>query len=547
MFLDTALLRESVISHAKELNYIPRSRSSASINGVLTVGVPSTQSMPASVTVPKGYQIKTVVDNKVLRFVTDQSHIIKKNSNNQYISNTITFYEGILVSEVFEVKTQQNGDGSYVPYVYPLSSENIDTSSIEVYVQESKTDATKTSFKFADSLFGVNKLSNVFFIEGYGSNKYQLVFGNDVIGKALKNGNMVFVTYRDTLGLDGNDAYKFTTGGPIENYPNVYVNVIDAPSRGGAERETLENIKYIAPRYFQTQERAVVETDFETLVKTKFPNIQAVTAYGGEFAEPKQYGKAIISVKPFGVNGVITNRQKEQMIEHLKLKSITTEPVIKDPEFFYADIKSEVQYDEALTIFSENNIKQQITNALLDLNLTWFNDFGKDLRYSKVCSIIDNVLDTGAIISNDTQISMIYRWAPVFNEYTSVNYSYDNELSNEGTRYLLPSGHEAIIESSPFIYTKNNTDYTAIIRDNGLGVLNVYTVSSTGDHIIVEPNIGVVDYATGKMDFKLAVKSYVNYISIYAKTENKDFIIQKSKFIILDSNDFNITVTRARY
>lgn len=547
MFLDTALLRESVVSHSKELNYVPRSRSSARVSGIITVGVPIGPTMPATVTIPKGYQIRSVVDSRVLRFVTDQAHIIKRNSNNQYISGTITFYEGILVSEVFEAKTQQNSDGTYNPYIYPLTSENIDTSSIEVYVQESKTDATKTSFKYADSLFGINRLSNVFFIEGYGSNKYQLVFGNDVIGKALKNGNMVFVTYRDTVGLDGNDAYKFTTGGPIEIYPSVYVTIADAPSRGGAERESLENIKYIAPRHFQTQERAVVETDFETLVKTKFPNIQAVTAYGGEFAEPKQYGKAIISVKPFGINGVITNRQKEQIIEHLKLKSITTEPVVKDPEFFYADIKSTVQYDEALTIFSENNIKQQIITALLDLNLTWFNDFGKDLRYSRICSVIDDVLDTGAIVSNDTIIRMIYRWTPVLNAYTSVNYSYDNELSNEGTRYLLPSGHEAIIESTEFIYTKNNIDYTAHIRDDGLGVLNVYTISPSGDYLVLESNIGTVNYTTGKIDFKLAVKSYVNYISIYARTENKDFIIQKSKFIILDGNDFDITVTRARY
>jgi hypothetical protein len=548
MFLDTALIRESVVSHAKELNYVPRSKSSARISGTITV-VPTGTPPPATVTVPKGYQIKTTMDSKVYRFITDQSYVIKRSSTGTYVSEEITFYEGILVSEVFEVKTEKNTDGTYNPYIYTLSSENIDTSSIEVYIQESKVDSTKTAFTKVESLFALNGQSNVFFVEGYSANKFQIVFGNDVIGKALKYGNIVVVTYRDTVGVDANGASLFATGGPIEAYPTVYFSPSSAPTRGGADRESVENIKYIAPRHFQVQERAVVETDFETLVKTKFPNIQAVTAYGGEFAEPyKQYGKAIVSVKPFGINGVITNRQKEQIIEHLKLKSITTEPVIKDPEFFYCDIASEVQYDAALTILSENSIKQTIIDALLDLNLGWFNDFGKDLRFSRICSVIDNAIENNAIVSNDTTIKMVKRWSPILNATETLEFSFDNALHSEGIRYLAPAGHENIIESSEFIYTRNNIDFTAFLKDNGLGVMGVYSKTTAGDYLTLNDNVGSVDYNTGDIRVVMAVKSYNGgYISIYAKTESKDFIVQKSKFIILDSQDFNINVVRARY
>lgn len=546
MFLDTALIRESVVSHAKELNYVPRSKSSARISGTITV-VPT--GTPATVTVPKGYQIKTTMDSKVYRFITDQSYVIKRSSTGIYVSEEITFYEGILVSEIFEVKTEKNANDTYNPYIYTLSSENIDISSVEVVVQKSNADSTKTIFKLVDSLFGLNGQSNVFFVEGYSANKYQIVFGNNVIGKALEYGNIVIVTYRDTVGVEANGASLFATGGPIEAYPTVYFSPSSAPTRGGADRESLENIKYIAPRHFQVQERAVVETDFETLVKTKFTNIQAVTAYGGEFAEPyKQYGKAIVSVKPFGINGVITNTQKEQIIEHLKLKSITTEPVIVDPEFFYCDITSEVQYDATLTILSENTIERIIIEKLFDLNLGWFNDFGKDLRFSKICTVIDDAIDNNAIVSNDTTIKMVKRWSPISNATETLEFSFDNALHSEGIRYLTPAGHENIIESSEFIYTLNNVDYTAFLKDNGLGVIGVYIKTTAGDYLTLNDNVGSVDYSTGKIRVVMAVKSYNSgYISVYARTESKDFIVQKSKFIILDSYDFHINVVRARY
>jgi hypothetical protein len=170
-------------------------------------------------------------------------------------------------------------------------------------------------------------------------------------------------------------------------------------------------------------------------------------------------------------NNYIYHQTEYQIIEHLKLKSITTEPVIVDPDFFYCKIDSTIQYDDSLTTESENSIVAKVTQNLLDLNLNWFNDFGKDLRYSKICSIIDETLENNAIVSNDTEIKMIYRWSPPVNYLTDLIISFDNALYYDGVRYLTPAGHENIIESSEFIYTLNDVDYTAFLRDNGLGTI----------------------------------------------------------------------------
>ncbi len=536
MFLDTAQIKESVVSHAKELNYVPRSRISSRLIADVTI---TPNDNPSTITIPKYYPIRTTKDGITYNFITDAPVVIKNEGGN-FIANNVTFYEGELVTEIFTANVVTNNDGTFNSYSYPLSSENIDTNSIEVVVENSSTDNTLTTFSKAENFFGVTSTSNKFFVEGYAGNRYKIVFGNGVIGKSLKNGNRVTVRYRDTVGSAANKAYNFSYTSDIEGYSGISLSVLTS-SYGGADRESISDIKYSAPRHFQTQERAVTIADYKTLTLNKFPQLQAVTAYGGEDASPKQYGKVIIAVKPYGSIGVITDSLKNQIVEFLKLKSLTTEPIITDPEYFYVEINSDVYYDPKLTTESANDLKSQIVTNLVALNNTLFNDFGKDVLYSRIVRAIDNTTENDIITSNDTSLRMIYRWTPTLNANSTVMFSYDNVLANEGTRYLYPEGHEKVFQSSSFVYTSNGVDYVSFISDDGLGNIRIYTIDD-GTEIVLKNNIGTVDYDTGDITFTTAVKSYTSRINLYAKLENKNIDIRKNKFLILDSSDLNINM-----
>lgn len=534
MFLDTAKIRDSIVSHAKELNYVPRSRISSRVTVDVTI---TPNDAPSAITIPKNYAIRTTIDSVTYNFVTD-APIVIKNSSGVYTANSVTFYEGEVVNEVFTANVTLNSDGTYNSYGYILSSENIDVNSIEVSVQNSVSDTTTTVFTKADNFFGITSESNKFFIEGYKANQYRIVFGNNIIGKALKNGNVVTVSYRDTVGSVANKATSFTKTSSIDGYASISLNVSGA-SYGGAERESNEDIVYAAPRHFQTQERAVTASDFKTLLLNKFPQIQAVSAYGGEEATPKQYGRVVICVKPYGNVGIVTDSLKNQIIQYLKLKSLTTEPVMVDAEYFYLEITSKVYYDLLLASVAANELKTDVITNILTLNDSMLNDFGKNVLYSKIVKTIDNTTTNGAITSNDTSLRMVYRWTPTVNQTATTTVSFDNELSNEGARYAYPEGHEKIITSSVFTYTYDGVDYACYLSDDGLGSLKIYTVND-GTEIVLNSNVGTVDYTTGELSFTTQVKGYIGRINIYARLEAKNITVRKNKFLIIDSSDINI-------
>jgi hypothetical protein len=535
-FLDTAQLRESIVSHAKELNYTPRSRTSAKITGYLTV---SPTNNPDIITVPKFYPIRATLGGSVYDFVTDRSYVIK-NQGGSYVSPIITFHEGQIATEVFTVSNQKVTNDTYGSYIYRLSSGNIDIESIDIIVQESATDTTETRFTRADNLFGITKDSNVFFVEGYGVNRYQVVFGNDVIGNSLKNGNIVTINYRDTVGEDGNGLTTFTKATSIQDYTNIQVSVVDQLSYGGGERESVNDIKYNAPRYFQTQERAVTTQDYETIVKRNFPNVQAVIAYGGELASPKQYGKVLVAVKPYGTYASISNQDKINIVNQLKLKNITTEPLVVNPEYFNLYINSTVQYNSSLTTSTANDISVKVLANIVAMNNSTFTDFGVDLRYSKLLKLIDDSDD--GIVSNNTEIRIVKRITPTVNVSLNTQIEFNNPLSTETILYEHPIGHDPIITTSAFTYTKNDIQYNAYITDNGLGILYLYTITADGTRLKLENNIGTVDYNTGSVEFTTTFTGYPGYISIYAKTARKDIVVSRNAFLIVDSNDVSVNV-----
>lgn len=531
MFLDTAQLRESAVSHAKELNYIPRSRTSA--KAVVNVTITPTDT-PNYIVIPKFQKFTTTVDNTTLTFSTAAETLVYP-VGSVYTAANLEIYEGSIVTEFFTVSNTSQ---------FVLQSENIDTTSLEVTVITSNTDSTNSIWTKAETLFGLTDTSNVYFVQGYSSNQYELVFGDGVLGRALTNGNLVKVIYRDTLGDLGNGAYAFAKSNNIQGYSSITISSV-AAAVDGSERESISSIKFNAPRFFTTQERAVTALDYANLTKARFPQLQAVNAYGGEELDPPQYGRVAISVKPFGTTGLISNSLKNQIVNYLTEKNLTTEPIIVDPEYFYVDVECKVRYNPSVTTNSPAQVKSLAENAIINYGTNNLTDFGSDLRFSKLIADIDD--SEQSIISNETTLTLVKRWSPTAGSNSSVSFSFDNPLYYEAVLYSLPQGHEQSLTSSSFTYTATDgTEYTSFFGDDGLGTINIYTNQSTSNgvqRVIVGGTVGTVDYVTGEVEITANVTEYTgSYISIYGIPKNQDLFATKNKFLLIESSDLLVSV-----
>jgi len=535
MFMDTAQLKESVVSHAKELNYLPRSRTSS--EAFVNITVDTGLDTPDNVVIPKNYRLATSVDNESYTFLVGEDTILISN-NGIYASANTPVYEGILVTEYFNTVDSNSK--------YILRSGNVDTRSIDVYVATSNTSSTFYPYTYAESLYGLTSTSNAFFITGYGKDQYEVKFGNGSSGRALANGSFVKVQYRDTKGDAGNGAYKFSKTSSIAGYSGVSISTV-ATAANGSERETVDEIKFNAPRFFNTQERAVTKEDYITLVKAKFPEFQAVTAYGGEEMDPPRYGKVAIAVKPYGSIALIADSLKKDIVDYLTLKNLTTEPIVVDPDFFYASVNSSVKYNTKVTELSSGQLKAAVQQAILNFANTNVTNFGSDLSYSKLVSAID--ASDVSILGNDTEVMITRRWVPPVQQSNTISFSFNNALYHENSLYSLPQGHELVIKSSVFNYVSSgNNTYNAYVGDDGLGNLKIYydkTDSTTGivNRITLEENAGSVNYYTGSTLVTANVYSYTgNHINITAKLSAKDVAISKNTFLLFSSDDINITM-----
>lgn len=529
MFLDTAQLRESVVSHAKELNYLPRSATSARAFVDITISPSGT---PSTITIPKYYKFTTAVDGAALNFSTDSNHVITP-VNGVYTAANVAIYEGQIVTEYFNTSDTPR---------YIMQSENVDTNSIEVTIV---TPTNGNSIWTRETnLYGVGSTSNVYFIQGYSTNQYELVFGDGITGRNLDAGNVVKVIYRDTIGIKGNGAYIFSKSAPIEGYSSISA-VTQGVASEGSDRESIDSIKFNAPKFFTTQERGVTAQDFVNLTKQKFPQIQSVNAFGGEELVPPRYGKVVISVKPYGIAGTISNAVKSEIISYLTLKSLTTEPIILDPDYNYIKVDSDVFYDSVNSVNSVNQVKANIVSSILSYATTNLTEFGSDLRFSKLSKVIDSADDS--IVSHNTKIKMIKRWSPKVQITNSITFSFANELEHETILYALPNGHNLVFTSSTFGYLHSDGNiFTAFIGDDGLGTVKVYTnllVNGVLTRTALAENIGTVNYYTGEVTITTIIDSYIGtYISLYATTLNTDIITSTNKFLLIDNKDISINM-----
>lgn len=532
--IDSAQLREVIVSHAKSLNYTPRSRVSSRAR--VRVQVFPTGN-PISVTIPKHYIFKTTdAASNTLRFMTDQPITITRDGNDNYISKDITVFEGYIVNESFLVTSadisQQEG---YVTYnrKFVLQSENVDISSIEVYVQDNES-SQGVQYKRATSLLGVDDSSEIFFVRGHGSNHYEIEFGDGHLGKMLQPNNIIHIVYRDTIGELGNGLFTFTKTAAIDGYPLIEVQTLSRAS-GGAERESDDSIRYNAVRHYQAQDRAVIESDYEILIKTNFPEIQEVNVYGGE--RIYQYGKVFVVLKPYNLEGIVDDATKTRIVNFLKTKNLVPEPVIEDPEYFYLGVQANVYYDPNLTRDETPQIISDITEKLVRLNDTILSDFSVTVYESDINETLKK--SHPSVVGTSSSINIIRRWFPQRGLRSSINIDIDNPIKLSGNENVPYS-----VTTNSFQVILNDVIETVIVRDDSRGNLFLHRVDDEGNLNRIIPSVGTVNYKTGEIKISLDVYDYNNSIDFTCIMENDDITVDLNKYLILDQSYVNISLKR---
>jgi hypothetical protein len=539
MFLDSAQKLDSVVSHAKELNYLPQSARSSTAGVSFTV---ATDGLTPPLVIPKGALFTGVNTNGQFTFTTNEQSSHFSVSNTYAIAN-LQIYEGNYITDTFVVdytkETQQ----------FILTNPNIDIGSLTITVTES---SVNTNMSYASTLFGLDSRSDVYFLQAAQNGQYELVFGDNLFGRYPDNLSLITANYRVSSGnvADGVTAFTMTQGlSQFNGGASAIVSGITTltSSSGGAPQETIESIRFSAPRYFATQERAVASDDYSALILDNFGGvIRDVNSFGGQLLPEKKYGRTVCVLQP--QSGTIAPDFVKSQIENFLLDYIglPTRLIIQDPEYFYCGVTSTVQYDQTATSFLNSDIQGLVLAAIRAYSTSTIERFNGDLRFSKFVAAIDNA-DT-SIVSNETSLKLIKRITPFPGYATSYNIDFNNpcNIETEHVGTLVDSSFEKppVITSSGFTYIDdNNVEWPdSYIRDDSLGVLCVYTLINN-EFTVLDRSVGTIDYATGAMVFDgIRTASYGNYISLYLDPAEPDLIVNLSNILIIDANDVAITV-----
>lgn len=517
MFLDSALLRNSVVSHAKHLNYVPTSMigSRAEVNIVVEDTTPT--SGYSTITLPAYSQFESEqIDGTNYTFVNLEAYSASKNVT----SNTYTF-SNVWITQGENISYNVGVDVTNTRRRFLIPEANIDTSTLLVTVQNSDTDSTKSTYLLADDVTTLDSNSKVYFLEESDANRYTLYFGDGYIGKNLDDGNIVQLRYLSTSGDVSNKANSFTLTTSILNFSNVVVNSISAAA-GGAQRDTIDRIKFLAPKFYTAQNRAVTKDDYGTLLLKDYPNIETISVWGGEENDPVVYGKIFISMKPKS-GYVITNIEKDRIISELVTNRnvLTVTPEIVDPEYLYLKFDVSVNYDSTLTNTDEAGLIQIIKNTISNYNATELEQFNSTFRTSKLQNLID--ISDNSFLGSDLITVAQKRFEPTLNE--SKNYTIDFNIPlNRGIfknkLYSYPSfqildnqgvSRDALIEETPLSYT--GIDSIEVLN-SGSGYTDSPTVTITGDGtgataraVVVNGKIVSIEVVNTGSDYTAAIVS----------------------------------------
>ena len=527
-FLDSALLRSSVVSHAKTLGYTPRSARAP----VAYVNVTLNNNTLVTATLEKGSVFTTSVDEVDYTFVTNSDYTISR-LNGLLTFTNVPLYEGTLITTKYTV------DKSNVDQRFILASDRADTTTLNVSVQNSSSDTTTTVYNLAEDISTVTGDQASYFLQETEDGKFQVYFGDGVVGQELSDGNIVILEYVVTNKTAANSASVFSPPGDINSVANITVSTV-AAATGGAEPEILESIRYNAPLDFSSQGRAVTVEDYKLLIPRVYPGAQSVQVWGGEDNDPPKYGEVFASIKTPSTSN-LTESQKNTIITSLDKYNIASVRVtILNPEVTYLDVFCSFKYNSNKTTKTKNDLETIVRNTITNYSDVDLERFDGVFRYSKLSRLIDNS-DT-SILSNVMRVKMKKKFTPIINQSTQ---QYIIKFSN--ALYHPHEGHNAmfggITQSTGFVIASNSN--TVYIDDDGNGNLRLYYLVSGTQRTYIDNAAGTINYATGELVLSaLNIESVSNSdgtIEIVLIPNSYDVAPVRNQLIEIDTNTLNIT------
>lgn len=533
-FLDSATLRDNVVSLAKQLGYTPRSTTASSAAVTCNLSVVGT-TIPETVYFKRGNAFITSVEDTLYQYVILDDVQGNVAFDGSVIFSDLKIYEGSYVTNRYPVT---NAD----QFTVLLTNPNIDTSTIRVNVYESNTSTAFDRYVLSDNILNVSPQSKTFFVNEVEDENYRLYFGDGIFGRKLESGQVVEVSYIVTNGPAVNGAFSFTFNGIITDGNNsdqkINVNSVTTLTRsfGGTEIESIDSIKINAPAMYGAQNRAVTASDYEAIIRKIYPATADVISFGGEEAEPPEYGKVKICIKPknYSFLSSYTKRLIVQEIKKYSVASVT--PDIIDPSIIFIELNSRIFYNQSSTNLSSNAIKSKVINNLqkyIDESST--EKFGGKFRYSKAVSTIDS--SDRSIRSNLTSVIMRKDFYPSLNNDTYYEFCFNNPFDDDvDTQTLVSTGF--VVQEYP-----NDIVY---IEDRDSEIILYKLDPQTSNKIILKRKIGDINYNKGEIKiYKLNIIKGTfsdNKIEIRLKPQYNDIIAKREIFLDVDIDKSNFTL-----
>ena len=521
-FLDSAQVRSNAVSHAKNLGYIPKSRTAAQTK--LKVTVTGDADSPTNVSIPKGYNFTGQIGSNTYTFVTNAAfNAVKSQFNNQYVFNEVHAYEGKLVNLTYRVDNKEEFQK------FRIADPNVDTSTMLVRVRSSLTSNDYTTYTHFNNILQVNDESKVYFLQENGNGQYEFYFGDGVLGYQPTTGQIVELTYISTGGLEGNGAKTFSANSLIGGQSSILVETISGfvKTISGAEKETIDSIKFNAPKLFAAQDRAVTSEDYRSILLAEFDYIDDIAVWGGETAVPPVYGKVYVSIKPT-TGEVLTDSTKngiERYLTNKNVGSVTAEVV--DPDYTYLNIEAFFKYNPNDTSRTKTQLETAVRQVITNYNNTTLKKFDGVFRQSQVLRLIDDT-DQG-ILNSTIRLKMHKHIFPIAGVVSSYNIKFSAPM-------YLSDSDESIISSNTFHTDSLGTEGTfSDIAIAGSTNRQVQVVSAATGNVIIA-NAGTVNPTAGTISLSLNIASTA-VIKIYAKADSNDIAPKFNQLVAIELDD----------
>ncbi len=559
-FLDSASNRDSVVSTAAQLGYVPRSVTSPRATVDLTFNpndlggfddgaATPTVRLGTSVVIPKGSVFTTELANKTYSFVTTTSYTAVPTANSTagflvndtatsevvpYTASSVEIVQGVFSSIQYVFNEQ-------ISQTFLIPSVDVDTTTISILVSDSVAGTAGVVYTLAEEYTLLDDESTVFFVQEVRNGNYEIYFGDGTIGKKPVDGSIIDISYVVSEGVGSNDATIFASdpirspfygiSGSTKTYSPAVTTILNAT--GGDAKETLESIKFLAPRNFESQNRAVTASDYEVKLKTDYTNLDAVHVWGGEQNDPPDYGKVYISIKPKSGFTLTETDKINIAADILKPRNmLTVQPVFVDPTFLFLVLDIDTKWDSRLTTLTGEILKLGLVDAVATFGQDTLEKFESYFRYSNLLRTIED-FNVG-IVNGTLGVKVRAEFTPTLGAADTYTIKFSNPLNNTG-----------LLTSTTFDFA-GFTGCVIFDKDDGSGVLEIFGNSSLGQNVLVSANAGTVDYNTGTVvltDFVPTAVASGGVISITVQPLEQDIVPGNNQLVTIKESDVSIVMS----